>query len=130
METGEISMVLSNWKKELLEQRRAHGWSRGLEERDYWALVNHVLDRITLPLCTVFVGHHVNDEETPMCWVAVRRINGLQTHEVVYLYARKSVREDPELAASLERALLYEVSRVRPLADERRPFNPFLELRR
>lgn len=130
MREAETSMVLSNWKKELFEHRGERGWSRNIEERDYWCLVNYVLDRITLPSCLVFVGHHLIDEETPMCWVAARRIKGLQTYEVVYLYARKSVRGDPELAASLERALLYEVSRICPLADERRPYNPFLELRR
>lgn len=131
MHESETAMVLSNWKKELFEHRRERGWSRNIEERDYWCLVNHVVDRITLPSCLVFIGCHTIDLETPICWVAARRIQGLQTHEVVYLYARKSVREDPELAASLERVLLHEVDvSGYPLAVERRPYNPFLELRR
>ena len=128
MQERELPMVLSNWKKELLEVQR--GWKRSLEDRDFWCLVNHTIDRITLPSCTVYVGCHEAAPETPMCWVAVRRVKGLQIYEIVYLYARKSVRRDPELAASLERALLSTVEHYVPLAVERRPFNPFLELRR
>ena len=131
MEPSESAMVLSNWKKELWEQRRERGWSRGLEERDYWALVNHVLDKITLPACDVVMGCHFSDPETPMCWVAFRRVPGLHIREIVYLYARKSVRQDPALAAGLERQLLFEIEHTDILfAAERRPFNPFLELRR
>jgi len=49
MHESETAMVLSNWKKELFEQRGTRGWSRNIEERDYWCLVNHVPDLITLP---------------------------------------------------------------------------------
>jgi hypothetical protein len=120
----------ANWKKDLLDRRAERGWSRGLEDRDYWCLVNHVIDRITLPSCIVFVGCHEKDIDTPMCWAAVRRIPGLLAHEVVYLYARKSLWEEPELAASLERAVLSAIEALHPLVTERRPYNPFLELRR
>ncbi len=133
---AEIGMVCGNWKNELAEYRNdrnagpGRGWCRGLNERDFWCLVNRVVDRITVPSCEIFVGCHESDVDTPICWVAVRRIDGLMLFEVMYLYARKLVRKDPELAASLERALLSEVAKTRPLAVERRPFNPFLELRR
>lgn len=128
MDASECAMCLSNWKKELWETRNRRGWSRMIQERDFWCLVNHALDRITLPSCEVFVGCHESDVETPICWVAVRRIVGLSTYEVVYLYARKSLREEPELAAGLERELLSKLDR--PIAVERRPYNAFLELRR
>ncbi len=130
MAASEKAMVLSNWKKELLEESARRGWGRGLEVRDYWCLANHVLDRITLPSCEIWVGCHESELETPVCWVAIRKIAGLSVFEVVYLYARQSVRELPELAAGLELALLHEVEITRPLARERRSFNPFLELRR
>lgn len=127
---SEAAMVLSNWKRELNELRNQRKWGRGLTDRDYWCLVNHVIDRITLPSCDVWVGIHVSDPETPVCWVAVRKIPALQMYELVYLYARRSLQEDPELAAMLEKMLLHEVNAVHTLAVERRPYNPFLELRR
>lgn len=132
----EFGMVCSNWKDELFEHRNdrnagpGRGWCRGLNERDFWCLVNHVIDRITVSSCKVFVGCHEKDPDTPICWVAIRRIEGLVLFEVMYLYARKLIREDPELAAGLERALLSEVNKIHPLAAERRSFNPFKELRR
>jgi hypothetical protein len=127
---SERGMVLANWKHELAAQRLDRKWSRGLTERDFWCLVNHAVDRITLPSCEVFVGVHANDPETPVCWAAVRRIPVLLQHEIVFSYARESVRNDPELAVTLERALLSEIQQHRPLAVERRAYNPFLELRR
>lgn len=130
MALAERNMVLSNWKEELREERLERRWGRGLTDRDYWCLINHVLDKITLPSCEVFVGVHVDTPETPVCWVSVRGIAGLSTYEVVYLYGRLQLRDDLELAASVERTLLYEVQRTHVLVNERRPFNPFLELRR
>lgn len=128
---SEVGMVRANWKHELNAQRPERKWSRGLTDRDFWCLVNHALDRITLPECELYVGFHATDPEaTPLCWVAVRRIPALLTWEVVYLYARASVRADPELAVTLERELLSRVHAIHPLATERRPFNPFLELRK
>jgi hypothetical protein len=124
----ELEMVLSNWKQEIWKTRHIRGWCRGLQERDYWCLMNHVLDRITVPSCELFVGCHQNDLETPICWIAIRKIPALTTWTVVYLYARQSLRKEPELAASLERELLSSLDV--PIAVERRQFNAFLELRR
>ncbi len=127
---SERNMCLANWKKDLSEARAWGSWGAGLGQRNYWCLINHVLDRITLPSCDVWVGCHTNDPETPICWVATRRIEGLQLHAIVYLYVRQQLRDDPELAITLERALLSEVETHHPLATERRPYNPFLELDR
>ena len=114
-------MVLSNWKHELLGKRTTEGWGRGMTERDYYCLVNHVLDNVTLPSCEIFVGCHEDEPATPCCWVAVR------DSEILFMYARKRFAEDPELAASLERTLL---ARLPMKAIKIRSFNPFLELRR
>ena len=125
----EQSMVLSNWKRELYEFRHIMNWGGGLKDRDFWRLINHVLDRFTLPSCEVFMGCHESDVETPLCWVALRRIPGLQVHEEVYLYARKSVRQDPELAAGLQRDVRGAIeAQGLSLAKERRPYNPYLEI--
>jgi hypothetical protein len=126
--TDEMSMVLSNWKKELWDTRNKASWSRVLQERDFWCLANHVLDRITVPSCDIFVGCHPSDTETPICWVAIRKIPALTSWSVVYLYARQSLQKEPELAASLERELLSKLEV--PIAVERRHMNLFLELRR
>lgn len=123
-------MVLANWKEDLYHSRIATRWGRELGARDFWCLANHVIDRITYPSCEIWIGCHVDEPETPICWVATRRIPALQQHAIVYLYARQQLREDPELAIMLERTLLYEVSQHRPLAAERRRFNPYLELDR
>lgn len=122
MAPSELPMVLSNWKKELRHERHRRGWGRGLEERDFWCLVNHVIDRITLPSSSIFVGCHEDEPETPCCWAARRG------EEILFLYARQSVGHDAELAATLERSLL---SHPLLAGSERiRAFNPFLELRR
>ncbi len=127
MATSEVPMVLGNWKAELRADARTRRWGRGLEERDFWCLVNHVLDRITLPACRVFVGCHEDEPDVPVCWVALRRPPGLSTWAVVYLYVRQGLREDVELCAGLERELIARIDR--PILPDRRPFNPFLELR-
>lgn len=121
MSASETSFVLSTWKKELRDHRGSFGWGKGLEERDFWALVNYVIDKITMPSCSVFVGCHEAEEDTPVCWVAVRK------SEVLFSYARRSVLKNPELAASLERELL---ARLPWPAAKVKTFNPFLELRR
>lgn len=126
----EAKMVLANWKEDLYHSRIATRWGRDLAARNFWCLANHVVDRITFPSCEIWVGCHDNDPLTPICWAATRRIEGLQSHAIVYLYARQQLREDPELAITLERALLSEVAKRRPLAAERRRFNPYLELDR
>jgi hypothetical protein len=60
----------------------------------------------------------------------VRQVPGLLAFEVVNLYARQSIREVPEVAAQCELVLLHEVGRFHELVRERRPYNPYLELRR
>lgn len=128
MANSEISMVLSDWKKELFRERKNRGWGKGLEDRDYWALINHVLDRITLPSCAIYIGVHEKEPSTPCCWAAVRSLPPhTGSFEILFLYARQSIGHDPELAAALERSLLEKL----PSGAERlRSFNPFLELRR
>lgn len=130
LHASEHSFVLSSWKRELFDQRPVHAWGRSLSWSNFWLLVNHVIDKITFPSCETFVGCHQDTPETPLCWVAVRKIPGLSTYEVVYLYARKSLEDEPELAAALERELLSRVGAERRLVSERRPFNPYKELKR
>jgi len=130
MLASESAMVLSNWKNQLNSERTEHGWSNGLNRDCFWDLVNHVVDKISLPTSEVFVACYESEPATPLCWVAVRKIPGLSTYDVVYLYARYEIRRDPVLAVTLERELLSEVQKQRPLASQRRPFSPFKELRR
>lgn len=125
---SETSFVLSSWKKQLNDERYRHRWGKGLDGLCFWMLINHVIDKITLPSCEVFVGCERSEPGTPLCWVAVRKIKGLSTFDIVYLYARHEIRKDQKLAAYLEVALLSEVNKTRPFASQRRSFNPFREL--
>ncbi len=108
-------MVLSDWKKELWDSRP--DWGRSLQSEEWWALVNHVIDSISLPSADVWMACHRNEARVPLCWVAVR--DGAFLH----MHARFSVAQEPELAARLERTLT-EHAQGRPA-----PFNPFMELK-
>lgn len=112
----ERSMILSDWKKDLWEARPA--WGQSLRSDEWWALVNHVIDRITLPSAAVWIGCHRDEPIVPLCWAAAR--DGAFLH----MHARVSVHEQPDLAARLEQELLAH-AQGRPAV-----FNPFLELKR
>lgn len=116
MLSSERAMVLADWKKDLWDERPS--WGAGLQSPEWWALVNHVIDTITLPSCTVWMICHREDELVPLCWAAVR--NG----KFVHMHASIGVRRDPELGAWLERLLVDET-----MAGYAH-FNPFLEMRR
>ncbi len=130
MNASETNIVLAGWKNRLYEQRFRSRWGRGLEEDYFWLLVNHVIDKITVPSSDVLVGCAETEPGTPICWVVLRKITGLSTFDVLYVDARREILKDPKLAAALERELLAEVTKQRPLASERRTFIPFQELKR
>lgn len=116
MRPAERSMVLSDWKKSLWDERP--GWGRALHSDEWWALVNYVIDRISLPSAAVWMACHVDEPDVPLCWAAVR------DWVFLYLHARPSVRMEPELAAFIELSLRSHVH------GESKPFNPFHELKR
>lgn len=123
LRASETNLVLAAWKNQLYEARLRTRWGRDLPTDCFWALVNHVIDKITLPSSTLLVGCHV-DVDTPMCWAVVRDF------EVLYIDARPEIRKDPALAVALERQLLHEVRQVIPIAPGNRSYNPFMELKR
>lgn len=110
----EKSMVLSDWKRDLRDQKPA--WGLSLQAPEWWALVNHVIDRHTLPSASVLVACHRNEPSFGLCWLAYRR-------GVLHLHATKDVMREPDLAAYLERSLRDHA----PKGVEE--FNPFLELK-
>jgi hypothetical protein len=117
----EWPMVLSNWKRDLFDQRFRKPWGRGLRDQDYWRLMNHVLDRITFPSVSTFVATHQMEPEVVLAWVAVR--DGL----LIYTYARRKLRE----TALLADAVIQDVLEKLPVAAIRaREFNPYEELER
>lgn len=126
--SSEHAWVLASWKAQLSYERKEERWGNGLDRQSFWDLVNYVVDRVSMPSCEVFVASSETEPTTPLCWVAIRKVPGLSTFDVVFSYARLEIRKDPELAATLERALLSEVQKERPLEPERRKFNPFREL--
>jgi hypothetical protein len=115
MAPSEEPMVKSDWKKDVREAHPQWGASLYLEE--WWALVNHVVDTISLPTSEVWMACHRSEPEVPLAWLAVRK------GEVLHRHARAAVQREPELAARLELALL-EHTRGQ-VAD----WNPFLELK-
>ncbi len=129
MATTETKMVLANWKGSMVEAFRRSP-VRKLREWEFWALANHVIDKITLPSCTVFVGCAPAELLTPLCWAAVRKRKNGEDYEVVYLYARNRVKADDALAASVQRELLANVSKALPITGEPVTFNLFKELAR
>lgn len=130
MRASETNLVLSAWKNQLFELRTRSRWGKGLEPDCFWALTNHVIDRITLPSSIILMGCHEDEIDTPLCWAAVRKLRGLSTYETLYTDARDKVLRDRALAATLERELLSEITKTRPMPGVRRAFNPFLELKR
>jgi hypothetical protein len=126
---GEINLVLAAWKNQLFHTRDRARWSLKLPIDYFWMLINHVIDKITIPSSLVFVGCHESELETPICWAVVRRIDR-GTYEVLYTDARESIHDSPQLSATLERELLSQIHAKRPLAQNCRTYNPFLELKR
>ena len=121
MQPEELVMVLSDWKREIVDMRRYHAWSTGVLRPDLWNLVNYVLDHITVPSSKIMMGCHPKSLEVPMCWAAVR------DDKVLTTYVRRRVREDVELGYSLERSFLDLLAPAERLGE---PFNPFKELNR
>lgn len=113
----ERSMVLSDWKKDLWDAKPT--WGAHMYSSEWWAIVNHVMDNITLPSVVVLMACHRNEGSVPLCWLASR--SGV----IVHMHARVSVREEPELAAYLEMALRAHCGAIEP-----EPFNPFAEMKR
>ena len=114
---SERSMVKSDWKKDLWDAKPA--WGRALQSEEWWALVNHVVDGITLPTCEVWMACHRNEPSVALCWAARRK------DKLLHMHAVEHVRREPELAASLERDL-----RAHLTTGPEWTWNPFLELKR
>ncbi len=120
MRASETNLVLKGWKKRLFNQKHSWRWSRTLHEDHFWLLVNHVIDKITMPSSKILVGCHDEDQDTPLCWAVGRET-------IFYSDARVEILHDPELAAYLERALRVSGWSI----DVERPqFDPFKELSR
>jgi hypothetical protein len=115
MRPEEHGLVLSDWKRNLWDEHP--DWGRSLQSDEWWALVNHVLDTVTLPGCTVTMACHRDEESIPLAWLAARGTF------ILHMHATSNVRRDAELAARLERALLSHSG------GEVAPFNPFMELK-
>lgn len=129
MAPSETNLVLAAWKTRLYADRFRWRWGRQLDGEHFWLLVNHVLDRLTLPSSQVLVGCYETEQNTPICWMAVRRRKSQPLHDVLYADARPAIRDDLPLAAALEREFTALVERMCPLG-ERLTFNPFQELSR
>jgi hypothetical protein len=130
MSASERQFVLASWKHDLNERRAREVWGKGLRQADFWLLVNHVLDFITLPTSEVWMGCHPSHPETPECWMAIRRSKGLSDWQILYAYARVPIRSDPELGAALHRELVSFLSAERHFpSSEPIAFNPFKELK-
>lgn len=121
-------MVLSDWKRDLAARPRERRWGRGLDTPEFWAIVDYVIERITLPSCEVWMGVAPADQDTPLCWAALRPFP--DSVDLLHAYVRRSIREDVELAATMERTFMFKlvVEMGRQLA--RPDFNPILELKR
>jgi hypothetical protein len=127
----ELTFVRATWKNDLGTPAPGRDWATGLSSTRFWLLVNHVIDKVTLPSCEVFVGCNPDFPETPLCWVAIRRLEGLSTYAVVYLYARRRFMRHPEVAATMQSMLIHEVKQQRALlSGDAPPFDPFQELSR
>ncbi len=130
MAAAELALVAKAWKMDLYERWNDRD-THDLRDKDWWAVCNHVINRITLPSSEPYVGCHPSEPTTPLCWMVVRRTVGLSSYEILYLGARRGLpSKEPELAATLERTLVAAVSQGRVIAADRRPLNLFQELRR
>lgn len=131
LEPHEHGFVVATWKRDLEEQSERAPWRRGMTNINFWRLVNHAVDKVSIPSSSIFVGCHPEATDTPLCWIAVRKFAGLSTYETVYLYVRGRVRKDPELAANLQHRFVHEVGRIiGNVVLEMRSYNPFKELSR
>jgi hypothetical protein len=118
---NEVAMVLSDWKKDIDDGRReTYGPLSGLVDRDFWSITNYVIDKITFPTSTIYIGVHPDAPDTPVCWAAVR------DSKLLHVRARRRVLKDPELAVVVQKELL---SRLPEPAEQVR-LNLFMELRR
>ena len=129
MAPSELPLVRTAWKMMLRDQRHRERWGHGLDGGCFWDLINHVIDRITLPSCGIYVGCTFSEPNTPLCWAAVRcRIEN--AYDLLYIDARPNIRKDPVLAAALQRKLCEGITETFGHGLETVPFNPFQELRR
>lgn len=120
MVDGEAPMVLSAWKNDLYDSEYiSRRLNKALTRRDFWNLVNHVVDRVSFPSAKVWVGCAESEPEVVLCWAAVR--NRILLHS----YAKRSLREDPSLSFTLQQELFSRVDN-----PKEQPFNLFEELRR
>ncbi len=119
----EKDYVLSTWKQALKISPRK--WRKELDDRNFWCLVNHAVDRITFPSSIILVGCHKDSPDVPVCWVAIRKLAGLSTYELVYYYVRLEA-----FTAEIYEELLSQISKDYLIAKEVCPYNPYLELRR
>jgi hypothetical protein len=128
MREHERAMVLSDWKRDLA---KPHGrvWGKGLTTKEFWAIVDHVIERVTLPSSEVWVGCHQDDPSTPCCWAATRlSVPGLV---VLHAFVRRSMeREDPELAKAIKSEFFYRLVLQHRTELVHGTFNPILELKR
>lgn len=112
----ERSLVLSAWKKDLWDQKP--DWGRALRSEEWWALVNHAIDNITLPSSDVWMACHRDEESVPLAWLVARDLL------VIHVHAVASVTDDSELAAIIESSLRTKAP------GELLNFNPFMELKK
>lgn len=112
----ERPMVLASWKSDLWAAKPA--WGASLRSPEWWALVNHVIDTVSLPSADVWVLCHRDQPTIPLAWAAKRE------GKTLHAWCASSVRKDLELAAHLERKIHDHVP------GEPLDWNPFLELRR
>lgn len=116
MRSHERALVLSDWKRGLWDARPA--WGKALPSTEWWALVNFVLDHVTLPSADVWMACHRSEEDVPIAWLAAREDG------ILFAHATRKVHEDPKLAAYIESSLR------RHAGVEAVDWNPFLELKR
>jgi hypothetical protein len=114
---SERAMVLSDWKLDIRDERPS--WGVHMLPKEWWALVNYVVDRITYPSSTVVVACHRDEPMVPLAWLAHR------SSQIIGLSCRAAIRKDPELAARIQTELLGHIG-----FSTFTPFNPFEELKR
>jgi len=116
---SERNMVIANWKQDLANPGGTRAWGNGLTTPEFWAIVDHVIEKISYPSCEFTMVCHEYVRETPMAWAATR------DRQILHMYARTELRKDTELAAVVQKFML-ESLRPREPVD----FNPIMELKR